>query len=114
MSNNRDTINKKLITLKDEYDDLDRFFFSNFKIVTENRNSFLKAKPYSVVEYTRRIDLIKRHIAELWRLCNTHTGGWFDNDEKRELDKRNRHNVYEIEQKVNKLMALYMHYEVIE
>lgn len=114
MSNNREKIINKLIALKDEYDNLDRFFFSNFTVVTENRKSFLKAKPYAVRDYTHRIDLIKMHLSELWRLCNSHTGGWLDNDSKRELDKKNRQQVYEIEQKVNQLMSLYMHYEVVE
>ena len=50
----------------------------------------------------------------LWRLCNSHTGGWFDDDTKRDLDQRNRDTLFQIEQDVNKLISLYKSYEIKE
>ncbi len=115
MSNNRSEIARKLSELNEEYDSLDRFFYTNFKIHSIGTNKpFLKAKPNSCYEFSRRLDRIKNHISRLWRLCDSHTGGWFDNDEKRELDKRHRSKLYEIEQCVNKLMSLYSSYDVSE
>ena len=114
MRNNRAEISRKLIELKLEYESLDRFFYSNFKIYSENFTSYVKAKPYACCEYSRRIDSIKANISRLWRLCNSHTGGWFDNDEKRDLDQRNRDVLLQIEQDVNKLISLYKSYEIKE
>lgn len=114
MSNNRSEISRKIVELKLEYENLDRFFYSNFKIHSEGFTSYMKAKPYACCEYSRRIDTIKTNISKLWRLCNTHTGGWFDNVEKEELDKRNRYILSQIEQDVNKLISLYKSYDIRE
>lgn len=114
MSNNRSEISRKLIELKLEYESLDRFFYSNFKIMSENFTPYIKAKPYACCEYSRRIDSLKENISKLWRLCNTHTGGWFDNDEKKEYDKRNREVLFQIEQDVNKFISLYKSYDIKE
>ena len=115
MSNNRSEITRKLSELKEEYESLDRYFYTNFKIHTVGINhSFLKAKPNSCYEFSRRLDRIKTHISQLWRLCESHTGGWFDNEEKLKLDKGNRTTLYELEQSVNKLMSLYSSYDVHE
>lgn len=59
MSNNRSEISRRLTELKLEYESLDRFFYSNFKIYSENFTSYIKAKPYACCEYSRRIDLVK-------------------------------------------------------
>lgn len=114
MSNNRAEISRKLVELKQEYENLDRFFYSNFKIHSENFTSYIKAKPYACYEYSKRIDSVKEKISILWRLCNNHTGGWFDNYEKEELDKRNQEVLSNIEQDVNKLISLYKSYEIKE
>lgn len=114
MSNNRGEISRKLLELKLEYESLDRFFYSNFKIYSENFTSYIKAKPYACCEYSRRIDSVKGKISMLWRLCNSHTGGWFDDDTKRDLDQRNRDTLFQIEQDVNKLISLYKSYEIKE
>lgn len=114
MSNNRTEISHKLAELKLEYESLDRFFYSNFKICSENHTSYVKAKPYACCEYSRRIDSIKGNISRLWRLCNSHTGGWFDNYAKQEIDQRNRDILAQIEQDVNKLISLYKSYEIRE
>ena len=112
MSNNRAEISRKLIELKLEYESLDRFFYSNFKIHCDQLNPYIKAKPYSCCEYSRRIDSVKGKISMLWRLCNSHTGGWLDNEEKRSLDQTNREVLLQIEQDVNKLISLYKSYEI--
>ena len=69
MSNNRSEISRRLTELKLEYESLDRFFYSNFKIYSENFTSYIKAKPYACCEYSRRIDLVKktyfRHLETL-------------------------------------------------
>lgn len=115
MSNNRSEIARKLIDLEHEYDNIDRFFYTNFKIYSEGiSRSYIKAKPNSCYEFSRRLDLIKTHITQLWKLCENHTGGWFDDDEKRAMDKRHRTHLYEIEQNTNKLMSLYKSYDVRE
>ncbi len=114
MSNNRSEISRRLTELKLEYENLDRFFYSNFKICAENFTSYIKAKPYACCEYSRRVDLVKRHISELWRLCNNHTGGWLDTEEKREKDRGHISILLQIEQDVNKLISLYKAYEVKE
>lgn len=114
MSNNRTEISRKLTELKLEYENLDRFFYSNFKICNENRTSYIKAKPYACCEYSRRIDLVKRHISDIWKLCYNHTGGWFDTEYKRELDQRHRNMLLQIEQDVNKLISLYKTYDIKE
>ena len=114
MSNNRSEISRKLIELKLEYESLDRFFYTNFKICSDNYISYIKAKPYTCCEYSRRIDSIKENISHLWHLCNTHTGGWFDNYEKEEIDKRHIAILTHIESDTNKLIALYRSYEVRE
>lgn len=114
MSNNRSEISRRLTELKLEYESLDRFFYSNFKIYSENFTSYIKAKPYACCEYSRRIDLVKKHISDIWRLCNNHTGGWFDTEEKRELDQRHRNRLLQIEQDVNKLISLYKSYDIKE
>lgn len=115
MSNNRSEIARKLTELEREYDNLDRFFYTNFTIVSESFNqSYLKAKPNSCYEFSKRLDQIKNHISKIWRLCETHTGGWFDDDEKRAIDKKHINKLYEIEQSVNKLMSLYSSYDIRE
>lgn len=114
MSNNRTEILRGLDELKIEYESLDRFFYSNFKIESDSFKPYIKAKPYACCEYSRRIDSVKGNISKLWKLCNTHTGGWFDNYEKKELDKRNRYILLQIEQDVNKLISLYKSYDIKE
>ena len=114
MSNNRAEISCKIVELKLEYENLDRFFYSNFKIHSGNFTSYIKAKPYACCEYSRRIDTIKNNISRLWGLFNTHTGGWFDNYAKEEIDQRNRNILVQIEQNVNKLISLYKSYEIRE
>ena len=106
MSNNRAEISRKLIELKLEYESLDRFFYSNFKICTENFTPYIKAKPYACCEYTRRIDSIKGNISRLWQLCNSHTGGWFDNYAKQEIDQKNKNILTQIEQDVKNILVL--------
>lgn len=56
----------------------------------------------------------KKHISDIWRLCNYHTGGWFDTEDKRELDQRHRNILLQIEQDVNKLISLYKSYDIKE
>lgn len=114
MGNNRTEISRKITELKLEYESLDRFFYSNFKIQSENFTSYIKARSYACCEYSRRIDSIKRNISILWKLCNSHTGGWFDNYAKQEIDQRNRDVLTQIEQDVNKLISLYKSYDIRE
>lgn len=114
MSNNRSEISYKLMELKQEYENLDRFFYSNFKIQSVGLSSYIKAKPYACCEYSRRIDSIKMNISNLWNLCYNHTGGWFDTPEKQELDQRHRDILSQIEQDVNKLISLYKSYDIRE
>ena len=114
MSNNRAEIARKLAELKLEYESLDRFFYTNFKITHDNFTSYIKAKPYTCCEYSRRIDAIKRNISKIWILCNTHTGGWFDNYEKEKQDKRHIAILLQIESDTNKLISLYKSYEIKE
>ena len=97
MSNNRTEILRGLDELKIEYESLDRFFYSNFKIESDSFKPYIKAKPYACCEYSIRID-----------------SGWFDNYEKKELDKRNRYILLQIEQDVNKLISLYKSYDIKE
>lgn len=114
MSNNRTEISRKLTELQQAYESLDRFFYSNFKIQSENSKSFLKAKPHACWDYSRRIDSVKEKISNLRKLCNNHTGGWFDSREKKELDKINIETLSQIEKDVNKLIAFYKSYDVKE
>lgn len=111
MSNNRSEISRKLIDLQHEYDSFDRYFYTNFKICTELFHTYLRAPSYACTEFSRRMDEIKNHISDLWKLCNNHTGGWFDNDDKRQLDKLNRSKLYEIEQNVNRIISIFMSYD---
>ena len=49
MSNNRAEIARKLAELKLEYESLDRFFYTNFKITHDNFTSYIKANHILVV-----------------------------------------------------------------
>ncbi len=114
MSNNRAEISRNLRELEIEYENLDRFFYSNFKIYSENFTSYIKAKPYASFEYSRKIDFVKEKISYLWRLCNEHTGSWFDSDNKKEQDRKNIEHLVKIEQDINKLISLYRSYKIVE
>ena len=114
MSNNRAEISRKLRELEIEYENLDRFFYSNFKIYSENFTFYIKAKPYASFEYSKRIAFVEDKISDLWRLCGEHTGGWFDTDAKKELDRRNVDVLLQIEQDIKKLISLYKSYKIVE
>lgn len=107
MSNNRREISKKILELKIAYNNLDTFYYSNFKIVNSNNEYFLQAKPNSEYGFHYRLDKVNELITKIWFLVNQHNGGWFDTESDKLTDKENIQILLDFEKKVQKLLILY-------
>ncbi|MFR4244841.1 hypothetical protein [Phocaeicola coprophilus] len=112
MSNNRREISKKILELKIAYNNLDTFYYSNFKIVNSNNEYFLQAKPNSEYGFHYRLDKVNELITKIWFLVNQHNGGWFDTESDKLTDKENIQILLDFEKKVQKLLILYKGYKV--
>ena len=112
MSNNRREISKKILELKIAYNNLDTFYYSNFKIVNNNNEYFLQAKPNSEYGFHYRLDKVNELITKIWFLVNQHNGGWFDTESDKLTDKKNIQISLDFEKKVQKLLLLYKSYKV--
>lgn len=112
MSNNRREISKKILELKIAYNNLDTFYYSNFKITNNNNEYFLQAKPNSEYGFHYRLDKVNELITKIWFLVNQHNGGWFDTESDKLTDKENVQILLDFEKKVQKLILLYKSYKV--
>ena len=105
--NNRNKIAALLMELEKSYEDLDKFFYSNFKFDSLNRLSYIEAKKESIHLLFVRAMEVKKTIKLLEALIQEHTGGWFDSEEKRNLDIYLRNKVFDIKDDFEKLYSLF-------